>query len=235
MGIPDPVKLDRRGRVLEITLDHPPVNAIGRATSRSLYRAFQTLNNDPEVGFGPGGWAGLAEFWKLNKPIISAVKGNAVGGGFELLLSTDVMVVADDAEFWLPEATIGLLPTGGGMQHLIRRIPYNIAVEFMLTGRRMSAREAHAYGLANHIVPKVDVLDKAREIADRISRSAPLSTQALKEFVRETAHLPIQDAFTRLRSSMDLLPAYAWLVQSDDYKEGSRAFAEKRSPVWKNK
>ena len=182
---------------------------------------------------GPGGFAGLTEMFDLNKPVISAVNGMAVGGGFELALAADLIVAAEHAEFFLPEVNLGLIPDSGGVLRLPRCLPRAVAMEMLLTGRRMDAAEAANWGLVNAVVPAGDLMDAARALAERIAAAAPLSTQAVKEVVRETGHLGVEQAFAEMRSGR--LTTYQRLLTSEDAEEGARAFAEKRDPVWQGK
>jgi crotonobetainyl-CoA hydratase len=183
----------------------------------------------------PGGFAGITELWDLDKPVIAAVNGVAVGGGFEIALAADVIVAADHAEFFLPEMQRGFVPDAGAIQRLPRRIPYNVAMEMMLTGRRMSAREAAHWGLVSATVPGAELMAKAREIAAMIAEGAPLAVQALLEVVPAIDRLPEREAFARTKRGRSSLPAYERMLLSEDFLEGPRAFAEKRKPVWKGK
>jgi len=178
------------------------------------------------VDYGPGGFAGLTELWDLNKPVIAAVNGHAIGGGFELAIACDLIVAAEHAEFSLPELPIGILPDSGGLQRVPRRLPYNIAIELLLLGRRMSAREAAGYGMVNRVVPKGEALTAAREWADRIAEGAPLTIQAIKEALWAFEGRSIRDCFGIVRSGT--LPGYERALRSEDAKEGVKAFAEKR-------
>ena len=160
------VTLENRAGILIITLDRPKANAIDVATSNELYVAFKTLNDDPalrvgiitgtgrffsagwdldaanqgeavDADHGPGGFAGLTEYFSLTKPVIAAVNGLAVGGGFELALAADLIVASTTARFWLPEAQLGMLPDSGGLLRLPKAIPARLAREMILIGRRM--------------------------------------------------------------------------------------------------
>ena len=188
---------------------------------------------DLSADHGPGGFAGLTEMFDLNKPVIAAVNGMAVGGGFELALAADLIVAADHAEFFLPEVNLGLIPDSGGVLRLPRCLPRAVAMEMLLTGRRMGAAEAVDWGLVNAVVPAGELMDAAGALAERIVASAPLSTQAVKEVVRETGHLSVEQAFAEMRSGR--LAAYQHLLTSEDAEEGARAFAEKRDPVWRGR
>lgn len=256
----DAVRLDTDGPALLITLDRPKANAIDVATSHELYAAFERLRRDPElrVGIltgagdrffsagwdlkaaaqgepvdadhGPGGFAGLTEFFDLDKPVIAAVNGLAVGGGFELALAADLIVAADDAEFSLPEVTLGIAPDSGGVLRLPRRLPAAVAREMLLTGRRMSAAEAHGWGLVNRTAPRERLLDSSRALADEVCKGAPLAGAAIKEVMDATAAVGIRDAYAVMRSGR--LPAYQAMLDSADAQEGPRAFAEGRTPKW---
>ncbi|MGB5871871.1 MAG: enoyl-CoA hydratase-related protein, partial [Albidovulum sp.] len=210
------VETARRGRVLEVTLNKPKVNAIDIEMSRDMGRAFAELREDPDLwcailtgagekifsagwdlkalnsgdmaldnwweeDYGDGGFAGLTENWRLNKPVICALNGLAIGGGFEIALACDLIIAADHVEFGLPEMPLGIVPDAGALQRLPRRIPHNIAMEMFLLGRRMGATEAAHYGLINKVVPREKLMDAAREWADQIAWSAPLAMQAVKE------------------------------------------------------
>ncbi len=257
--MPD-VKTEVRGRVLEITLDRPKANAINAETSKAMGEAFRRLKDDaglsaaivtgggerffsagwdlkaaaagesPDADQGVGGFAGLTEYWDLKKPVIAAVNGIAFGGGFELVLAADLIVAADYAEFALPEAAIGLVPDAGGVIRLPRRLPRAIAMEMMMTGRRVNAVELARWGLVNDVVPGEQLLPAARELAERVAACAPLSLQAIKEIDRATQGAGERHAYRIMREAD--LPVYRKLYGSEDAAEGIAAFAEKRDPVW---
>ncbi len=247
---------------MTVTLDRPKANAINGATSRALGAAFIQYRDDPElrvaivtaagdrffsagwdlnsaeeesveVDNGPGGFAGLTELFDLQKPVIAAVNGMAAGGGFELALSCDLIVAADHAEFFLPEVNIGVAPDAGGAIRLPRRIPFHVAIEMMLSGRRMPASEAHGWGLVNRIVGKKDLIAEANALADQIASKAPLAIAAIKEIATSTGALSEQAAFALLHSGK--LEHYERMLRSDDFLEGARAFNEKRPPVWRGR
>jgi crotonobetainyl-CoA hydratase len=254
------VKLHRDGAVLEVTLDRPKANAIDRATSLRLNEVWASFRDDPALRiailtgtgdrffspgwdlkaaaageesdseWGAGGFGGLNYPRNLDKPIISAVNGIACGGGFELVLGTDIIVMEEHARFALPEINVGVLADAGSIK-LRRRIPYHVAVEFLMTGRWMDAAEAKHWGLANHVVAKGQALAKAREIAAGLAAGPPLLFPAIKQLLRQTEMIPEHQAF----EVHDALAAVQRVVRSEDLKEGARAFTEKRDPVWRGR
>lgn len=256
----DGVKLVTRGPVLEVTLDRPKANAIDLPTSRRLNEVFGAFRDDPALricivtgagerffcagwdlkaasageksdeDWGPGGFGGLNYPRNLDKPIISAVNGIACGGGFEIVLGTDIIVMEEHASFALPEINVGVLPDAGTIK-LRRRIPYHVAVEFLMTGRFMDAAEAKHWGLANYVVPKGGALAKAREIAQQLAEGPPLLFPAIKQLLRHSEMVAEHEAF-ELHDALSRVQA---VLRSEDLKEGARAFAEKRKPAWKGR
>ena len=198
----DSVNYEIHGEVVLITLDRPKANAIDVKTSYELGEAFIRFRDDYnlraavitgagdrffcggwdlkaaskgeaiDADFGPGGFAGLTELWDLNKPVIAAVNGLAVGGGFELALATDLIIASTSAEFFVPEATLGLIPDSGGVLRLPRRLPKPVAMDMLMTGRRMGVEEAKHYGLVNRSCDQDDLINDALEWAHQISNSA---------------------------------------------------------------
>jgi crotonobetainyl-CoA hydratase len=257
------VETERHGGALVIVLNRPKVNAISREFSRAIYAAARMLQDDPalRVGIitakgdrvfsagwdfneaaspssedddhGPGGFGGITAFWDLNKPLIAAVNGAAIGGGFEIALAADIILMSEHAYFELPEMQRGFLPDAGGLQRLPRRIPHNVAVEMMLSGRRMDAAEARHWGLAHKVVPPTELMKEALALGTQIAMGAPLATQALKEVVRHIEQLTIEEAMTVVRPAGPELPTYQRMWASPDAIEGPRAFLERRPPVWR--
>jgi crotonobetainyl-CoA hydratase len=256
------VTIENHAGTLIITLDRPKANAIDVATSLELYEAFKTLNDDPalrvgiitgtgrffsagwdlnsanegeaiDADHGPGGFAGLTEFFSLAKPVIAAVNGLAVGGGFELALAADLIVASTAARFWLPEAQLGMLPDAGGLLRLPKTIPAGLAHEMILTGRRLDADEALALNLANRVAAPDKLLDSALELAVTIARSAPLAIAAARDILRRTKGLEVEEGYRLMRSGA--IPSYRAMLESEDALEGPRAFAESRVPAWKGR
>jgi crotonobetainyl-CoA hydratase len=251
------------GQTLVVTLDRPKANAIDVTASRALYAAFDRLRSDPglrvailtgagqrffsagwdlkaaaagegvDADHGPGGFAGLTEFFDIGKPVIAAVNGLAFGGGFELVLAADLVVAAEHAEFALTEVTLGLVPDAGGLIRLPARLPRPIAAELLLTGRRFGAAEAARWGLVNRVVPAAELMTAARGLADVICAAAPLAVAAALEILRETEGAGAGAGFAIQRG--DGMPAYRAMRGSQDAGEGARAFAERRAPQWQGR
>jgi crotonobetainyl-CoA hydratase len=248
--------------VLEVTIDRPKANAIDAATSRIMGDVFAGFRDDdalrvailtatgdrffcpgwdlkaaaagepPDADYGVGGFGGLQQLPGLNKPVIGAINGLAFGGGFEIALSCDLLIVAEHATFALPEINSGTVADAASIK-LPRRIPFHVAMDLLLTGRRIDAREAKQWGLVNEIVPAEQLMTRARGLAQQLAAGPPLVFAAIKEIIRETTHLSIEQAFEQVTRRH--LPTVDRLYSSEDQKEGARAFAEKRKPVWQGR
>jgi len=257
------LKITRHDRIFEVIIDRPKANAIDAATSREMGVAFAEFRDDEQsivaiisgagekifsagwdlkaaasgenefMDYGVGGFAGLTELFNLNKPVIAAVNGLAIGGGFEIALACDIIFAAEHAEFALPETSIGVMADAGGVQRLPSKVPQNVAMDLLLSGRRMKAYEAAKWGLVNRIVPTEDLLPAAREYAKHLANCAPLSIQAIKQVVRGSENRSVEETFQALRAGE--FPLYNKMLHSEDHKEGPRAFSEKRPPVWKGR
>jgi len=248
------VLVREEGPILVITINRPQVrNAIDKGTAEALAVAFDELDSRPELsigiitGEGPSfctgmdlkaflagerptargrGFAGIVERPPA-KPVIAAVEGHAIAGGFEIVLACDLIVAGEGATFGLPEVKRGLVAAGGGLLRLPHRIPYHVAMEWTLTGRNVSAHEAHAAGLVARVTADGKALEAARELAEQISANGPLAVQASKTILTRSRQWADDEAFDRQREISEPVRASA------DAREGATAFKEKRQPVWK--
>jgi len=257
-----PIKTERRGAVLEVTLDRPKANAIDLVTSRIMGEVFREFRDDDSLrvaiitgagekffcpgwdlkaaadgdevdgDYGVGGFGGLQELRGLNKPVIAAVNGICCGGGLEWALSADIILAADHASFALPEIRSGTVADAASVK-LPKRIPYHIAMEMLLTGRWIDAEKAARWGMINRIVPGADLMEEARALAEHLASGPPLVYAAIKEIVRAAEDMTFQDAMNRINGRQ--FETVDVLYSSDDQMEGARAFAEKRDPVWTGK
>jgi enoyl-CoA hydratase/carnithine racemase len=177
----------------------------------------------------PNGFGGIAFRRSLDVPLIARVNGYALGGGMEMVLGCDIVIASETAQFGLPEGRVGRMPLDGGMVLLQRKIPHNLAMGIMLSGRRFSASEMASYGLINEVAAP----DKLDETVDKwvedIVACAPLSLRSIKQVVQRTAHM------TPAEAQSSRLPALVSALNSEDAKEGVLAFQQKRMPVWRGR
>jgi enoyl-CoA hydratase len=254
MNAPEPVLTSRHGSTLLVTLNRPEArNAIDRATAEAVARSMDELDSDPELAVGvltgtPPAFcagmdlkgflrgerpsAGMRGFAGLTrrppaKPLIAAVEGPALAGGFEIVLACDLVVAAENASFGLPEVRRGLVASAGGLLRLQHRIPFNLAAEWVLTGAPVDAASAHRAGLVNRLVPPGTAVAVALELAAVIAANAPLAVRASKRVLHESPDWPAPEAFDRQAA------VTAGIGRSADAREGARAFTEKRIPVWR--
>jgi enoyl-CoA hydratase len=254
-----PLLTERRGPegdVLVVTINRPHArNAITRAVSDGIAAAMDELDGNPQIRaailtgaewtfcagmdlkafvrgedpYVPGrGFAGLA-FAPPKKPLIAAVEGWALAGGCEIVLSCDLVVAAESAKFGIPEVKRGLSAAAGGLFRLPLRIPYHVAMELVLTGDPVEAPRAYELGLVNKLTPTGGALDAALEFAAKIAANGPMAVIASKDVVRH-AHGWSDEEAQRAQESI-VRP----VLRSADAKEGARAFAEKRAPVWRGR
>jgi enoyl-CoA hydratase len=256
MNVEPPVLVAAGQGVLEITLNRPEArNAVNAAVAEGVAAALDRLDSEDELRVGiltgadPSfcagmdlkafvagerpyaegrGFAGIAER-PPEKPIIAAIEGYAVAGGFEVALACDLIVAARDARVGIPEVKRGLVAAAGALLRLPKRIPYHLAMELALTGDPISAERAHEIGIVNRLAEPGGALEAARELAAAIVANGPLATAASKRIIVESADWPQAEAFERQREISG--PVFA----SEDAREGATAFAEKRPPVWRGR
>jgi crotonobetainyl-CoA hydratase len=258
--MPEFCRVERDGRICIVTIDRPEVmNALHPPANYELEKVFDEFCADPDLwvaiitgagdrAFCAGndlkfqaqagarvvvpktGFAGLTARFDNPKPVIAAVNGVAMGGGFEIALACDLVVAADSATFALPEPRVGLAALAGGIHRLPRQIPLKQAMGMLLTGRRVSAQEGRSLGFVNEVVPAAELLAAARRWAGAILECAPLSVRASKEAaLRGLDRGSLEEAMaTRYEGLLAML-------KSEDFIEGPRAFAEKRKPGWKGR
>ncbi|MCP2252609.1 short chain enoyl-CoA hydratase [Prauserella aidingensis] len=248
------LQVTERGRVLVLTMNRPKAkNAMSLAMAQQIAEAVDELDRRPDLsvgvitgaggtfcagmdlkGFARGkipvvegrGFAGLVQ-QPPTKPLIAAVEGYALGGGFEVVLACDLVVASDEATFGLPEVKRGLTAGAGGLLRLQERIPYHLAMELVFTGRMWPATEAAEARLVNRLTGAGGALDGAFQLADTIAENAPLALAASKQVLVRSADWPLDEKFTRQNEFLDPVR------RSADAREGAAAFAEKRTPVWK--
>lgn len=252
------IRREREGAVEIITIDRPEVrNAIDQVTTSALDQAFEELEGDDSVqvvvltGAGDkafcagvdlkalkqglegfvtekGGFAGVTQR-DFPKPLIAAVNGVALGGGFEIVLACDLVIAAEHAIFGFPEAKLGLIADGGGLIRLPHWLPLPIAKELVLLGEPIDAQRALALGLVNRVAPAARLRDEAVDLAQQIARNAPVSLRFSKQLMRQALNLPEPEAWQLNNEFM------ARIARTQDFQEGPQAFVEKRSPQFRGR
>ncbi len=252
----EPVLQERRGNVLLITLNRPEVrNAVNAALAAGLAGALEELDGDPELSvgvltgtggffsagmdlgafvkgesawFGDRGFAGITQR-ASRKPLIAAIEGFALAGGMEIALACDLVVAARGARMGVPEVKRSLVAAGGALLRMPRRMPYHVVMELALTGDPLPAERFHEFGLVNRLVEPGTAVDEALALAEAIARNAPLALMATKQILQEQFDWQSTEMWDRQGAISG--PVFA----SEDAKEGSAAFKEKREPVWKGR
>jgi crotonobetainyl-CoA hydratase len=253
-------KVERKGRITIVTLNRPEVmNAMHSPAHFELHRVFDEFAADPEQwiaivtgagekafsagndlkwiaaggkrGWDKSGFAGLTERFDCDKPIIAAVNGVAMGGGFEIALACDLVIASENAVFALPEPRVGLAALAGGLHRLPRQIGLKRAMGMILTGRHVSAREGLELGFLNEVVSQGQALAAAERWANMILQNGPMSIRASKQTINKGLGVSLEQAMAEQRD----YPAVRALAASEDYIEGPKAFAEKRAPQWKGR
>jgi enoyl-CoA hydratase len=250
------VLCERQDRVLVITINRPEVrNAVNAAVAEGIGTALEQLDEDPElqVGiitgaggyfcagmdlgafvkgerpwFGDRGFAGIAQR-SARKPLIAAIEGFAVAGGMEIALSCDLLVAAKGAKMGIPEAKRSLVAAGGALLRLPRRMPYHVVMELALTGDPLPAERFHELGIVNRLAEPGTALDVALELAAAVAKSAPLAIVASKQIIQEQQDWSLEEMWAKQGEIAGPV------MVSEDAKEGSLAFKEKREPVWTGK
>jgi len=251
------VEFERRKNLALVTLNRPEArNAISPEVSETMATILDEVESDPalravvltgrgevfsagadlkvvaqgkanDIARGKGGFAGIVTR-DFPKPIIAAVNGPALAGGFEIVLSCDLVVAADTARFGIPEVKRGLMAAAGGLFRLPKRVPLAVALELAMTGDPIDAARALQLGLVNRVVPAERVVDEAIALADRIGENSPIAVRNSRRLVREAAELSEAEGWARTLELM--MPVF----ESGDAIEGATAFAEKRPPVWRS-
>lgn len=257
----DFVRVDRAGPITTVTLNRPEVmNALHSPAHFELAEVFDAFAADPDqwvaivtgagdrafsagndlkhqagggkMGSPPSGFAGLTSRFDLDKPLIAAVNGVAMGGGFEIALACDLIIASETAVFALPEPKVGLAALAGGLHRLPRQIGLKQAMGMILTARRVSAREGRELGFVNEVVAPGELMAAAERWAGLICECGPMSIRASKEAVSKGLDEPSLEAAIK---GQGRYPAVAALFASEDFKEGPLAFAQKRAPQWKGR
>jgi len=252
---------EKKGRIAVVTVNRPErMNALHPPANFELEGVFDAFVADPELwvailtgagerAFCAGndlkfqasaagrleiprtGFAGITSRFDNPKPLIAAVNGVAMGGGFEIALACDLILAAEGATFALPEPRVGLAAGAGGLQRLSRAIPLKHAMGMMLTGRRVPAEEGYRLGFVTAVVPHAELMAEARRWAGMILECSPMSVRATKQVALRALDVPALEAAMQNAN----YPAYAALARSEDAVEGPKAFAEKRKPVWRGR
>jgi enoyl-CoA hydratase len=250
--------IERRDHVLIVTLNRPAArNALSSEMLAIMRDAWDEVDSDPSIRvcvltgaggafcagadlkamssshpgdrqFDPSVIESLLKGRRLTKPLVAAVEGPAVAGGTEILQACDIRVAGASARFGVSEARWGLFPLGGSVVRLARQIPYTLAADLLLTGRHITAEEARSIGLIGYVVPDGQALDRALEIASAVAANGPVAVRAILRVLRETEGMAENDAF-KLESRIGME-----VFRSEDAREGPRAFAEKRTPVFRD-
>ncbi len=250
----------KEGKIAIFTLNRPEaLNAVDPESAEELSRAFVDFKDDSDLWVGIITGAGVRAFsvgadietmlpelkkfrgqpgagplnimreLNLWKPMIAAINGAALGGGLEIALACDLRIASEKAIFGTPEVTLGLIPGWGGTQHLPRAIPLAKAAEILLTGRPISAQEAYRIGLVNKVVPLPELMPTAKQMAETLCLRAPLAVRAAKQAMIQGMDVSLEDGLELERTLND------FLVTTDDFDEGCKAFTKKRQPVFKGK
>lgn len=248
------VIVEKSGGIVHVRINRPEVmNACDGETYDAIADAWDDLESDPGLrvgiisGEGRAFCVGTDIKWvkspaaegfvdrlyprmlTLTKPVIAAIHGHCNGGGLEQALACDIRVCTEDSHFGSGEVRLGWIPGGYGTQRLPRLIPLGPALELLYTGGRIDAPEAYRLGLVNHVVPADQLMDKSKQIAGEILKSAPLAVQKMKIAVMQGLDMPLPQAVRLEKECFD------FLMRTEDSKEGALAFAEKRAPNWKGK
>lgn len=249
-----------KDKVAYITINRPEaMNAMDPDVYEAISRAWVDVRDDPEVwvaiitgagqkaftagrdlkSLSKGAPPEKADFWltqkdmllnrglEVWKPVIAAVNGYCLAGGMTLLFGTDIRIAAEHAVFEISEVKRGILPANGGTQRALRQLPYAIAMELLLLGRRLTAQEALSYGLINKVVPMAELMPTAERYARQLCEHGPLALRAIKELAIRSQSLPLEQGLRLEQAVQEVLRT------TEDAKEGPRAFAEKRKPVYK--
>jgi enoyl-CoA hydratase/carnithine racemase len=259
------ILFDTRGQIAFVTFNRPEsLNAVNRQMARELIEACAEIEENSAIRIAIFTGAGEKAFSAgmdlkeraetvfspierraqklsatihtqtravaaITKPTIAAIRGYCVGGGLEFALACDLRVAAEDAKLGLTEVRRGIIPGAGGTQRLTRAVGVTKAMEMCLTGDTVSGLEAKSLGLVNNAVPSAEVIKAAEDLANRILKGAPTSVMFIKEAIKKGVELPLEEGL-RLEADLSSL-----IGSTEDAKEGPRAFAEKRAPVWKGK